>query len=575
MPPATKEKVNQVYLEDRPANFVFLIDVSGSMVLPRTMVQGAGGKQITLFEALRAALKQIAQDPRILSANSKVAFVTFGTEINEKSDWPNSVKQAGERAVLLEKISSPQELLADKHGDTYMAGALDEAYKKAVTFTKESPECTTTFILMFTDGWDEPPKGAPLEIRSTAARIVEKEKQLKQKLGVNTWQVRVIGLQRLPDKKAGTTTAAEVAEILGGQFLDVTKAKGGTVAEQIYTSLKKTIEELQGQIDIPAAESDEGVVNFGKIVSEPRASATVIMSNKSCYVEKITGVQEVSKKLSASEIVAFKRLVAQNPRLKGGVDSSGLKSVSSLAGGAINIVLRGAPEFLLAPVNQLEPALVDSSSNYNKVDLQAVIGPGCPPGTYLGALAFKSTAKVPGKMPYVLSVPSRYFVEPEPATVSFKKKGFLFNESGETELTFSVGARVNSSYAMDFKFDLEPQKAAKIRKSKSVVELPASLINSGKTVCVSVNSAAAGATPVRLPIEIPANTEPGIYEGTVKVHCQNTTEVAGPAELKYKLTIYPSPWDEMGPIAIPVLAVLAIVLFIGVVMAIAGSRERM
>ncbi len=577
-PKPENNKVSVNYSEDRAANFVFLVDVSGSMVLPRTMVPAAGGGQITLFEALRAALKQIARDNRILSPNSKVSFITFGTQINEKSTWPSSLKQSEEREALLEKIASVEELQADKHGDTYMAGALDEAYKKALKFTEESSTCTTTFILMLTDGWDEPPKGAPLKIETTASKIVEKEKELKEKLGVNTWQVRVIGLQRLPDKKAGTTTAAEVAQILGGQFLDVTKAKGGTVAEQIYQSLKKTIEELKGQIDLPASDSAGGIVNFGRISTSPRAFGTLNVTNKSCYVEKVTGVKDVSAKLSGSEALKFRQsaiqaCASQLHDVPGGASS--LISVSKLPAGAIKILLHGAPEFLLAPLNRTEPHLVDSSSTYNKVDLEATIGPSCPPGSYLGAMEFTSTAKIPGKVPYVITIPSRYFVEPETTTNTIRKQGFFLNQPVTTEIGFEIGARVNSSYSMDFKFQIEPEKAYKIKKSgEKGVEFPATLINEGKVFTTSVNSASQNATRVKLPVNIPANAEPGIYEGEVKINCKSDTVVAGPSSLKYRLTIQPSPWDEMSPIAIPSSIILLLVLALGAFMAIAGNRER-
>jgi hypothetical protein len=160
--------------EVRPANFVFLVDVSGSMLSKKTMVPGADGQPITLFEALRTALRQIVMDERLLTPQSKVAFVTFGTAVNEKDAWPAKLDQPESRSALVAKISSPDELQADKHGDTYMAGALDKAYQKATELSAESEPCTTCFIIMLTDGWDEPPAGAPLHIRDIAAKVVHK-----------------------------------------------------------------------------------------------------------------------------------------------------------------------------------------------------------------------------------------------------------------------------------------------------------------------------------------------------------------------------------------------------------------
>lgn len=574
-----EQAANLEYSEDRHANFIFLVDVSGSMVLPRTMVKGADGSNITLFEALRAALKQIAQDPRILSSKSKVSFITFGTAINEKSDWPTSVNLAEDRSLLLSKIESPTDLQADKHGDTYMAGALEEAFKKASKFSEDSAPCTTNFILMLTDGWDEPPPGAALQIRPVSAKIVAKEREIKDKLGVNTWQVRVIGLQRLPEKKSGTTTAAEVAALLGGEFLDVTKAKGGTVAEQIYVSLKKTIEELKGQIDVPKPESQSGIANFGKIAETPRAKCSINLTNTSCYVEKITQVREVTNKASSAELAAIKKAIVQACTVGRLTDipqnGADLSAVSSLPEGAIKLLLSDAPYFLLAPLNRAEPKAVDSSTPFNKVDVALVVGPSCPPGSYFGLMDFASTAKIPGKVAYTVTVPSRYFVEPETVATEVKKQGFFLNQPGHAELAFDLGARVNSSYAMDFQFSVEPGSAGKRSKSGSTGALfDSKLINQGRTINVTVNTSSTNSTRVKIPVDIPADTEPGVYDGELKLVCKNESVVAGPAKVSYQLTVLPSPWDEMSPIAIPVFVILILVLVAGIFMLVIGNRER-
>ena len=65
------------YSADRSANFIFLVDVSGSMLFPANQVRAADGRTVTLFEALREALKQIAQDERLLINNNKINFIKF------------------------------------------------------------------------------------------------------------------------------------------------------------------------------------------------------------------------------------------------------------------------------------------------------------------------------------------------------------------------------------------------------------------------------------------------------------------------------------------------------------------
>lgn len=131
-----------------------------------------------------------------------------------------------------------------------MVGALDLAYAKAQQFSAGSDPCTTTFIIMLTDGWDEPPPGARLKVHPTAARLVARQQQSRSKLGASTWQCRVIGLQRLPERKLGAITARQLADLLGGEFIDVSKQADASVPGRIFSALRQTIECLRGQIKL-------------------------------------------------------------------------------------------------------------------------------------------------------------------------------------------------------------------------------------------------------------------------------------------------------------------------------------
>jgi len=71
-----------------------------------------------------------------------------------------------------------------------------------------------------------------------------KKQRILKKVGIKTWKVLVIGLQRLPDKKAGTTTAKELADLLVVVFIDVTKQAGGTVSDHL-SSAQVSVEQLK------------------------------------------------------------------------------------------------------------------------------------------------------------------------------------------------------------------------------------------------------------------------------------------------------------------------------------------
>lgn len=82
----------------------------------------------------------------------------------------------------------------------------------------------------------------------------------------------MIGLQRLPDKKTGTTTAKELADLLGGGFIDVTKQAGGTVSERIFLALKSQGEQLKSQLTLGEGKSlKNGVVDFGTVIGNGSA----------------------------------------------------------------------------------------------------------------------------------------------------------------------------------------------------------------------------------------------------------------------------------------------------------------
>lgn len=567
------------YSQERPANFVFLVDVSGSIISPRTMVKAKDGSSITLFEALRQALKQIVQDERLLGPKSKIAFITFGTAVTEKSDWPTSLSSSKDRALLLEKISSSTELAADKHGDTYMAGGLEAAYNRALEFAKDSEPCTSTFIVMLTDGWDEPPAGATLNISNEAKKFQDKEKELKQKLGVNTWQMRVVGLQRLPEKKQGTTTAAELSKLLGGEFLDVSKAETGTVGERIYAAMKKTISELRGQIDLPAEGSQEAVIDFGRIGSNPTARGSCSVWNRSCYVEKLTGVKDVSGKLKSSDLLHYRKLIEDMsaaghfPELP--EHGKSLVMSSDLPAAAISLKL-DPPEPLLAPVEREGARAGEASA---KVAVLVSVGAACPPGAYMGLLEFQSQAKVPALIPYLVCVPSRLTVDQTTVKAQVRKPGFIFDKDTSTELAFRVGARVNSSYSSDFELSIEGGPALRVQeakeKSKTAAQLSSKLINRGESLSASVKSGDAQGSPVKLEMQIPADTEAGIYEGKIAVKCKEHNDLVADTSVPYVVEVLPSPWDEMSPVAIPVLLILVLLIAIAAYMAVIGSRDRM
>ncbi len=557
----------QPAIEQRASNFIFLIDVSGSIVSKKTMVNSTFGAQITLFEALREALKRIVMDERLITTNSRISFITFGTTINDKAGWPESLKNSEVRKDLIEKISSSEELQADKHGDTYMAGALDKAYEKAELLSASSEPCATTFIIMLTDGWDEPPRGATLNVQSVARKIVNKQNEIRRRLGVNTWQVRVVGLQRLPERKAGTTTAAEVASLLGGEFLDIAKQSPGTVADRIAEAIRKTVSDLQGRV-VLAPPDNGGIAAFGTIESGVESTASIRLNSRSCYAETLTGINDKSRSLTPGQVQQVRSSLSAAEK-KGAIKTSGALNKYDLASiipkGELNFRLKDG-NVLLAPRRE---QVSKSGQVWQPVAVVAEVGIRCPPGNYLGALALNTTATADELLPFFISVPSRLVTDRQTIVCKIRKPGFFGAQSSNAEFKFQINAQISSEQQLKEQVTVDPSSA---KSSKGNQVFQKTLINGGRPIVVDINTAKAEALPITVPLKIPAEQEPGMYQGVIKLEVAPTSKAIAPPDIHFTLDILPSPWEEVAPVAIPILAVFGVLLLLCVLIAVTMRR---
>jgi len=542
--------------EQRPANFIFLLDVSGSMLYKSEMVTAADGKKVFLFEALRQALKQIAADPRLIGPQSNACVITFGTQVTEKSDWPQKLETDQKRQQLVQLIDSADALQADKHGDTYMGGALTMALDKANKMYAGADPCTTTFVVMLTDGWDEPPPGGPIKARDAAAKFVARSKEIQAKLGVKTWQALVIGLQNLPDRKAGTTTAKELAGLLNGEFIDVTKQAGGTVSEKIFLALKHTVESLKGEIRVAASGSGtqmkNGVLQFGTVNGNGTAAAAFPVELKSCYAEEINGVSENTSDIPAAGRKHLLQLCT---------GAGAMQLVSELPGGAITVKL-DKPSYAIAP------ELNDRGERRTvtiPINVVAQVHNNCPAGRFVGTFKIDASATVANAVPFVISVPGRLVTDQETIKVLVKKPGVFWAESTECTLEDSLKELAGTHSQATYTVTVTPESArlansSSTGKNDAVAEavIDAKQINQGKPVEVSLDTSKSERQPFRLDVFIPAHQTPGKYVGKLDVSLTGSAETVGPSEIPYQIIVEPSPWEKVAPIAIPVFLLLII-----------------
>lgn len=598
--------------EMRPVNFIFLVDVSGSMVMKSTMVRAQDGKNVTLFEALREALKQMVGERRLINSASRVIFITFGTEVKEKEDWPSTLDSDEKRSLLIEKISSPETLSADRHGDTYMGGALKLAFDRAQALVKEGDPCTTTFFVMLTDGWDEPPANAQYKVKEVAKDLLAKKKEIESRLGVDTWQVRVIGLQRLPDTRAGTTTAKELAGLLGGAFVDVNARSGGTVSDRIFAAVKETVESIKGDIRLgtaygaaggtpPAGEPSrgepsrgtsagepsrgtpssagagrgaglkQGFIDFGSVEGSGISKTSIPLVLSSCYQEDVTGVDEVSSRVS-EEI----RNEALSRLKKIGGDTESYKLVSSLPGGAVTVHL-DSDTVTLAP-RIPGKSYEEGGAPKNSVELRAHAHSNCPAGHYLGFLKLSSTARVPDFVPYYLSVPTRLVIEPELPRARVRKPGFFFAEGTSIELDFKIRQSPGAARAAMMNIDVSAGAPSLVSRSGKDSTAPVIIaekrINSGKTLSYAFDTRTMDEIDVKIPVEISADQKPGLYSGVIKVNVRTDAESQSPAHIVYELSVQPSSWEEVEPVAVPILIIFFVVIGLSMALWLATIKRQ-
>lgn len=547
-------------VQERPVNFIFLIDVSGSMLFKTTMVTAADGTKVTLFEALRQALKQVAEDPRLINPKSRISFITFGTKITEKSDWPAKVETTEDRQTLVKMIQSPEALAADKHGDTYMGGALSLALDKANQMYSQTDPCTTTFIVMLTDGWDEPPAGSTIKVRNVAAELSKKQKEMFAKLGVKTWQVLVIGLQRLPEKKAGTTTAKELADLLGGGFIDVSKSAGGTVSERIFLALKNQVEQLKGSLTLGSGQSlKKGIVDFGTVNGNGQAKASFPLELKSCYAEEINGSKDVTSTVPAS---VAKNMLASAATATGGA----CRSIATLPPNAITVNL-SEPQIVVAPASGDQG---NRKATTQEIAVTAQAHSNCPAGHFAGCFKLDSTAKVPDYICWAVRVPGRIIAEPEMIKVKVRKPGFFWPEPTDTELVGKLkelpGSHAQARYDVSMEAGTALMKTNDKAGHPSEATMEKSQFDDGhnkNTLTFALDTSKSDSQEFKMTVLIPATQKPGKYHGELKLNISGPPETVGPTEIPFEITVEPSAWEEIAPVAVPILIILVISMAFG------------
>ena len=182
-----------------------------------------------------------------------------------------------------------------------------------------------------------------------------------------------------------------------------------------------------------------------------------------------------------------------------------------------------------------------------------------------------STARVPQYVPFVVSVPSRLVVMPESIKVKVKKPGFFWPEPTAVEITSSIGQSEGAKRETSVNVEVIPASA----QMKTEAGKPAATayqnekidvvnINDGKPLKLTYDASKGEKQEIKMRIAIPAKQTPGLYEGKLAVKVTGDSETMAPSQIPFEVAVDPSPWEEVAPVAVPLIIVCIIVCGLGI-----------
>lgn len=77
----------------------------------------------------------------------------------------------------------------------------------------------------------------------------------------------------------------------------------------------------------------------------------------------------------------------------------------------------------------------------------------------------------------------------------------------------------------------------------------------------------------KLNVVIKGKQAPGKYAGILGVHISGPAETVAPTEIPFEVTVEPSAWEEIAPLAIPMLFVLVLSVVFGLFLWITNLKR--
>ncbi len=290
--------------------------------------------------------------------------------------------------------------------------------------------------------------------------------------------------------------------------------------------------------------------------------------SESCGIERINGVQEITASCSEEAIEKARNdlLAAEKAGLlAASFTQEEIKRAKPLPADAVRLSLTDG-EIVLQPARLTDrntsPPRVPAAGGQQYLDVRLEPQAGCSPGLFIGLIEPTGTIKAERPIPFILMVPSRLTIEPEEIRLTVRKPGFLAVRDTAQVLSFKVTTRAGNqhSQSLPVRIDIKPTRHIDDPPDNIRLGVPQAEI----VQKISVGSAEAGAGEIRVVCPVPAYLPPGDYGGMIWAWELEAPDRSA-ARAFYVIRVLPSAWEEVKPLAITILTLLALSIIVALI----------
>ena len=153
----------------------------------------------------------------------------------------------------------------------------------------------------------------------------------------------------------------------------------------------------------------------------------------------------------------------------------------------------------------------------------------------------------------------------------------MWAEDSDVDLIGKIKELPGAHAQANYDVEITPQRATMVSAKKADASDSRAIaqdeINNGKTLSFALDTSKADNHEFKLNVSIKANQAPGKYAGVLPIRVSGPAETVAPTEIPFEITVEPSAWEEIAPLAIPVLFVLVLLTVFGLFLWITNMKR--